>query len=127
MIEASAPPLAPPTESTPAPLVEVVAPDGYSAALLVEFAAPLFSAEIVEDSGFIVRLRPPASPGSALRVRLLVESWLEAVPLPCVTLFHADRSYLIRRQLSRCEPHVGHASGRRSRRLLASVSATPGG
>ena len=106
MIEAIAPSFALPTESAPAPLVEVVAPDGYSAALLVEFVAPFFYAVVSDASGFVVRLRPPAGPGSALRVRLLVESWLQAVPLPCATVIHEDRSYLIRRRLSRCEPYV---------------------
>ena len=89
-------------------LVDVVAPDRYCAALLVEYAAPLFPAEIVKGSAFTVRLRPPARPGAALRVRLLVECWLEAVPLPCATVVHGDRSYLIRRQPSRgCVPRPG--------------------
>ena len=98
MIEASAPSLAPPTRIAPALLVEVVAPDEFSAALLVEFVAPFFFAVVVDDAGFVVRLRPPPGPGVALKVRLLVESWLDAVPLQCTTMIHANRRYVVRRR-----------------------------
>lgn len=105
MIDVSA--SSPPTEIAPAPLVEVVAPDEFSAALLVEFVAPFFFAVVVDDTGFVVRLRPPAGPGAALKVRLLVESWLDAVPLPCATMIHADRRYVVRRR----PPAYDHSPG----------------
>ena len=53
-------------------LVDIETPDGYSAALLVEYAAGHFVAGIVEGSEFTVRLRPAPSRSAGLKVRLLV-------------------------------------------------------
>lgn len=77
--------------------VELVAPDRECAALFVEYAAPLFPAEIASGSPATVRLQPPTG-GSRWVIDLLavVERWLEAVPLPCVNLMYGGRSYLIR-------------------------------
>ncbi|MHB8644024.1 MAG: hypothetical protein ACYDA3_14190 [Gaiellaceae bacterium] len=77
--------------------VEVVAPDQYCADLLLEYAAPLFPAEIVSGPGWVVRLQPrPIGRGSVLELLALVERWLESVPLPCAKLLYGGRSYLIR-------------------------------
>ena len=77
--------------------VEVIAPDRECAALFVEYASPLFPAEIASGSSATVRLQPPTS-GARWVIDLLavVERWLEAVPLPCVNLMYGGRSYLIR-------------------------------
>ena len=77
--------------------VEIVAPDLYSAALLVGYAAPSFLSEIVPGSAWIVRFEP-STPGGDWVVELLslVERWLESVPLPCAKALHDDRRYLIR-------------------------------
>ena len=77
--------------------IEIVAPDQYCAALLVDHAAPLFPAEIVHDSGWIVRLQPPPTGWSWVSALVsLVEDWLESVPLPCVKVLHGGRDYLFR-------------------------------
>ena len=85
--------------------VEIVAPDLYSAALLVGYAAPSFLSEIVPGSAWVVRFEP-STPGGDWVVELLtlVEHWLKSVPLPCAKAFplprakalHDDRRYLIR-------------------------------
>jgi hypothetical protein len=67
------------------------------AALLVDHAALLFPAEIVHDSGWIVRLQPPPTGWSWVSALVsLVEDWLESVPLPCVKVLHGGRDYLFR-------------------------------
>lgn len=77
--------------------VEIVAPDGYSAALLQDYAAPLFPAEIVGGSGWIVRFDPPPAGGDwVVELLALVEGWLKSVPLPCVEALQDGRSYLSR-------------------------------
>ena len=77
--------------------IEIVAPDQYCAALLVDHATPLFPAEIVHDSGWIVRLQPPPTGWSWVSALVsLVEDWLESVPLPCVKVLHGGRDYLFR-------------------------------
>ena len=50
-------------------LVDIETPDGCSAAVLVEYAAPHFAAGIVKESAFTVRLGPIPAPSAALRVR----------------------------------------------------------
>jgi hypothetical protein len=74
-----------------------VAPDLYSAALLVGYAAPSFLSQIVPGSSWIVRFEP-STPGGEWVVELLslVERWLRSVPLPCAKALHDDRCYLIR-------------------------------
>lgn len=76
--------------------VEVVAPDVECAALLLEYASPLFPAEIVSADESVVRLQPPLGAGWVIELLALVERWLESVPLPCVKLLYGGRSYLIR-------------------------------
>ena len=76
--------------------VEIISPDPYCAALLLDAAGKLFPAEILPGSGCIVRLQPPPGGDWALAVISLVESWLDSVPLPCTKVFYGDRSYLIR-------------------------------
>ena len=78
------------------PPVEIVAPDRYCTTVLLEYAGPLFSAEIVPGDGWIVRLQPPAETGWVLELLSLVERWLEYVRLPCVKVLYGGRSYLIR-------------------------------
>ena len=90
--------------------VEIVAPDGYSAALLQGFAAPLFPAEIVGGSGWIVRFDPPPAGGDwVVELLALVESWLKSVPLPCAKALQEGRSYLIRdaTDFAKSSPTVG--------------------
>ncbi|HEY5058380.1 MAG TPA: hypothetical protein VII51_05130 [Gaiellaceae bacterium] len=76
--------------------IEVVAPDEYCTALLVEYAAPYFPAKIVSDSGWVVRLQPPAGGAWVLELLSLVDRWLEAARLPCAKVLYGGRSYLIR-------------------------------
>jgi hypothetical protein len=77
--------------------VEILAPDLYSAALLVGYAAPSFLNEIVPGSAWIVRFKPSTAGGDwVVELLSLVERWLKSVPLPCAEALHDDRSYLIR-------------------------------
>jgi hypothetical protein len=84
-----------PLEISVQPL-EIVAPDPYCTALLLEYAAPLFPAELVAGSAGTVRLQPPAGGTWVLELLALVERWLESIPLPCATVRYGGRSYLIR-------------------------------
>lgn len=77
--------------------VEIVAPDRECAALLLEYASPLFPAELITSPELIVRLQPPsAEPGWVIELLTLVERWLASAPLPCASLLYGGRSYLIR-------------------------------
>jgi hypothetical protein len=76
--------------------VEIVAPDEHCTALLLKEAAPLFPAEVVFESSWIVRLEPPAGREWALELLSLVERWLEACRLPCAKVFYDGRGYLVR-------------------------------
>ena len=77
--------------------VEIVAPDPECAALLLEYASPLFPTELITGPELIVRLQPPpAEPGWVIELLTLVERWLESAPLPCANLLYGGRSYLIR-------------------------------
>ena len=77
--------------------VEIVTPDEYCAGLLVEQAAPLFTATIVSGSGWIVRFEEPPRGGNwVVDLLALVERWLTSVPLPCAKASRGGRSYLIR-------------------------------
>jgi hypothetical protein len=77
--------------------IEIVAPDQLSTDLLLEYAAPVFPAEVVSGTAWIVRLQPPASGGGwVLELLSLVERWLESADLPCANVLYGGRSYLIR-------------------------------
>ncbi|HMJ00192.1 MAG TPA: hypothetical protein VK488_10200 [Gaiellaceae bacterium] len=77
--------------------VEIVAPDQLSTALLLEYAAPVFPAELVSGTSWIVRLQPPPSGGGwVLELLALVERWLESARLPCANVLYGGRSYMIR-------------------------------
>ena len=91
MTEAPAPPLVehPPTARPARPnprgawsseglhRVEIAVPDTRRAALLVDYAGPLFSAASVTDAGLIVQLRPPIGTGWVIELLVLVDRWLE--------------------------------------------------
>lgn len=79
--------------------VEIAVPDTRRAALLVEYAGPLFSAAIVTDGGLVVQLRPPIGTRWVIELLVLVDRWLEAAELPFTKLRYCGRSYLIRTPL----------------------------
>jgi hypothetical protein len=63
--------------------VEIVVSDGYSAALLQDYAAPFFPAEIVGAPGWVVRFHPPGDRDDwVVALFAVVERWLRTVPLP---------------------------------------------
>jgi hypothetical protein len=76
--------------------IEIVAPDRYCTVLLLGYAPPLFDAEIVAGTEWIVRLQPPAGTGWVLELLALVERWLESARLPCAKLRYEGRSFVIR-------------------------------
>jgi hypothetical protein len=77
--------------------VEIVTPDEFCAGLLLDQAVPLFPAEILSGSDWIVRFEAPPSGGTwVVDLLALVESWLKSVPLPCAKASRGGRSYLIR-------------------------------
>jgi hypothetical protein len=79
--------------------VEVVAPDGYSMALLMGYVSPWFPAEVVPGDSWTVRLQPPDEGEGeewVFEVLALIERWLDAVPLPSAAVRYAERTYRIR-------------------------------
>ena len=61
--------------------VEIVAPEPECAALLLEYASPLFPAELITGPELIVRLQPPsAEPRWVGELLAFVERWLESAP-----------------------------------------------
>jgi hypothetical protein len=77
--------------------IEIVAPDQLSTALLLEYAAPVFPAELVYGTSWIVRLQPPPRGGEwVLELLELVERWLDSAQLPCANVSYGGRSYTIR-------------------------------
>ena len=77
--------------------VEIVSPDPECAALLLEYASPLFPAKLITAPELIVRLLPPSTePGWVIELLALVERWLESARLACASLIYGGRSYLIR-------------------------------
>jgi hypothetical protein len=77
--------------------VDIAAPDGYAAAVLLGEAGTLCPAELVADeSSWIVRLEPPAdSAGWVVELLEIVERWLDGCALPVANLVYGGRSYLI--------------------------------
>jgi hypothetical protein len=77
--------------------IEIVAPDQLSTALLLEYAAPVFPAEVVPGTSWLVRLQPPPSEGTwVLDLLALVERWLESARLPCANVLYGGHTYKIR-------------------------------
>jgi hypothetical protein len=76
--------------------IEIVAPDSHCTTLLLTAAAPLFPAEVVYESSWIVRLEPPTGGEWVGELLALVDRWLEACRLPCAKIFYDGRGYLIR-------------------------------
>ena len=77
--------------------VEIFAPDRHSTDLLLEYAAPLFPAEIAPGAVWIVRLQPPATgEGWVVQLLTILRRWLEAARLPWANVVYDGRSYLFR-------------------------------
>jgi len=76
--------------------VEIVVHDLDSTRILLEYAAPLFSAEVVSGSAWTVRLQRPGEGGWIQELQSLIERWLESARLPCAKVLCGGRSYLIR-------------------------------
>lgn len=77
--------------------IEIAAPDHLSTAVLLEYAAPLFPAELVSGPSWIVRLEPPPAGGKwVIELLSLVERWLESTRLPCADVRYGGRTYVIR-------------------------------
>jgi hypothetical protein len=122
MIEAPAPPLLehgrrrsvphgarldPPTASSSESVqpVEIVVHDRDSTRILLEYAAPVFPAEVVSGSAWTVRLQPPTEGSWIPELLSLILRWLESARLPCAKVVYGGRSYLIR-----TSPDIGRAS-----------------
>ena len=76
--------------------VEVFVRSRYFADLLLEYAAPPFSAAIAPGLVWIVRVQPPAQAGWAIDLLALVQRWLESARLPWATVLYGGRTCLIR-------------------------------
>ncbi len=94
--------------------VDIVVHDRDSARILLEYAVPLFSAEVVPGPVWAIRLRPPAGEGWIVGLLTLVERWLEAARLPCAKVLCGGRSYLIR-----MSPDIARAS------TITDITSTP--
>jgi hypothetical protein len=64
--------------------------------LLLEYAAPPFSAELAPGLVWIVRVQPPAQAGWAIELLSLVQRWLESARLPWATVLYGGRTCLVR-------------------------------
>ncbi len=76
--------------------IDIFARNRYCTDLLLEHAAPLFSAEIAPGVVWIVRVQPPAQAGWAIELLALVQRWLESARLPWATVLYGGRTCLIR-------------------------------
>jgi len=77
--------------------VEIFAPDRHSTDLLLEYAAPLFPAEIAPGFVWIVRLQPPTTgEGWVDQLLTILRRWLEAARLPWASVVYDGRSFLFR-------------------------------
>jgi hypothetical protein len=76
--------------------VDIVVHDQDSARILLEYAVPLFAAEMVPGPVWAIRLQPPAGEGWIVGLLALIERWLESARLPCAKVLCGGRSYLIR-------------------------------
>lgn len=76
--------------------IEILAPDRFCAALLLEQAAATYPAELLRRPGWAVRMAAPSGREWMPEVTALVQRWLDSIPLPCTRVFHGDRSYVIR-------------------------------
>ena len=76
--------------------VEIVVHDLDSTRILLEYAAPLFSVEVVSGSAWTVRLQRPGEGRWIQELQSLIERWLESARLPCAKVLCGGRSYLIR-------------------------------
>jgi hypothetical protein len=84
--------------------VEIVVHDLDSTRILLEYAAPLFSVEVVPGSAWTVRLQRPSEGGWVQELQSLIERWLESARLPCAKVLCGGRSYLIRTSLDISRP-----------------------
>jgi hypothetical protein len=77
--------------------VEIITPDPECAALLLQYASPMFPAKLVTGVPLIVRLQPPQDETRwVIELLALVERWLESASLPYAKGLYGGRSYLIR-------------------------------
>jgi hypothetical protein len=98
--------------------VEIFAPDRYSTDLLLEFAAPVFFAELAPGCVWVVRLEPPEGAEWVLELLSLVQRWLESARLPWVNVLYGGRSYLIR------DTNAARQVPSRPQRIASSAAAT---
>jgi hypothetical protein len=77
-------------------LIEVIASTPTHAAILLDYASPLFPVQLVAESELIVRLQPIPGPAWVLELLALLDRWLISTQLPCVRLRYGGRSYIIR-------------------------------
>ncbi len=85
--------------------VDIVVHDRDSARILLDYAVPLFAAEVVPGPVWAIRLQPPAGEGWIVALLRLIERWLESAHLPCAKVLCCGRSYLIR-----TSPDIGRSS-----------------
>ena len=76
--------------------VDIVVHDRDSARILLEYAVPLFAAEVVPGPDWAIRLQPSAGEGWIVGLLALIERWLESARLPCAKVLCRGRTYLIR-------------------------------
>ncbi len=92
--------LKPPTDEAqarphPQP-IEITAPDRYTTTLLLEYASPLFTTELISDNTWTVRLHPPRHQPWALQLLALLDRWLHSARLPHTNVHYNGHDYEIR-------------------------------
>lgn len=77
--------------------VEIIAHDRHCATQLLDRATPHFPAEIIPGTDWIVRFHPPTTTINWVTdLLVLIEYWLQSMPLPCANLRDGDHHHLIR-------------------------------
>ena len=92
--------------------VDIVAPDRFSAGLLVDLVGSSCPVELVgTGTGWVVRLQQRAGFAWETDLLVLVRSWLVACPLPCATIVCGGRRYLLRLALALSSRPTVHSGG----------------
>jgi hypothetical protein len=104
-------------------VVEIVAPDQFSARVLIELVGTLFPVELVgTGEGWVIRLRPPSGSAWEGEVLPLLQRWLETCPLPCATILCRGRRYVVRSSLTHTD--IGGGAGKPPARERRRIRAT---
>ena len=92
--------------------MDIVAPDRFSAGLLVDLIGSSCPVELVgTGTRWVVRLQQRTGFAWEADLLALVRSWLVACPLPCATIVCEGRRYLLRLALAPSPRPTAYSGG----------------